>query len=126
MAFLVRLGAVLAFIGVALGAFGAHALKDRLGPSGLATYHTGTEYHLLHALAILLIASLSGKVIEERRAILVGRLFAAGIVLFSGSLYTLAISGMKIFGAITPLGGVCFLTGWAILACSSLARHAIG
>jgi uncharacterized membrane protein YgdD (TMEM256/DUF423 family) len=112
---LMRVGATLAFIGVALGAFGAHALKDRLGVAGLATYRTGTEYHLVHALAILLVASLAGRGLEERRARMVGMLFAAGIVLFSGSLYALAISSIRIFGAITPLGGICFLTGWALL-----------
>ena len=112
---LTRLGAIFAFLGVALGAFGAHALKERLG-ANLPTYQTGTEYHLVHALAILLVAALAGRGVEERRALLIGRLFAAGIVLFSGSLYALAISGIKILGAITPFGGVCFLTGWVLLA----------
>ena len=106
----------MALLGVALGAFGAHALRDRLGVTGLATYHTGTEYHLVHSLAILLVASLAGRTIDERRAVLIGRLFAAGIILFSGSLYALAVSGVRVLGAITPLGGVCFLTGWALLA----------
>src|SRR5258708_4449656 len=93
---LTRLGAGLAFVGVALGAFGAHALKDRLGLAGLATYHTATEYHLIHALAILLMALLAGSAIEDRRARLIGWLFAAGIVLFSGSLYALAVTQIKV------------------------------
>lgn len=116
MSTLTRLGAVCAFLGVAFGAFGAHALRDRLGTAGLATYHTGVEYHLAHALAILLLASLSGRSVEPRRAQTIGWLFAAGIMLFSGSLYALAISGIRVFGAITPLGGVCFLLGWGALA----------
>jgi uncharacterized membrane protein YgdD (TMEM256/DUF423 family) len=110
---------VLAFLGVALGAFGAHALKERLGTSGLATWHTGTEYHLIHSVAILVVASLAGRALEGRRASLIGGLFAAGIVLFSGSLYALAITGIRTLGAITPLGGACFLTGWALLAYSA-------
>jgi uncharacterized membrane protein YgdD (TMEM256/DUF423 family) len=113
---LAAMGAIIALLGVALGAFGAHALKDRLGVAGLATYHTGTEYHLVHALAILTVASFAGRSLSERRALLVGRLFVAGIVLFSGSLYALAVSGVRVLGAVTPLGGVCFLTAWALLA----------
>ena len=115
---IVRIGAALGFFGVALGAFGAHALKERLGAAGLATYHTGVEYHLVHGLAILLVAALSDRIVEEKRAILISRLFAVGIILFSGSLYALAITGTRWLGAITPLGGVCFLTGWALLAFS--------
>ena len=112
---LVKLGTVLAFLGVALGAFGAHALRDRLGPAGVATYRTGTEYHLVHALAILVLSALAGRALDERRAIQVGLLFTAGILLFSGSLYALAITGVRALGAITPLGGLCFLSGWAVL-----------
>jgi uncharacterized membrane protein YgdD (TMEM256/DUF423 family) len=116
---LTRLGATLALVGVALGAFGAHALRERIGASALATYHTGVEYHLAHALAVLLVGSLVGRAVEEKRATTVGRLFAAGIALFSGSLYALAITGVKLLGVITPIGGACFLVGWGLLACSA-------
>ena len=112
-------GSTLGFLGVALGAFGAHALRDRLSASALAVYHTGVEYHLIHAVAILLMASLAGRVVEERRALLIGRLFAAGILFFSVSLYALAVTDVKILGAITPIGGVCFLSGWALLVVAS-------
>lgn len=120
---LTRLGAFLALVGVALGAFGAHALKDRLSAAGLATYHTGTKYHLIHAVGILIVASLAGRVVPATRALLVGRLFAVGIVFFSGSLYALAVTGFRVLGAITPIGGVCFLGGWGLLAFSAHSAH---
>ena len=114
---LLLLGSVFAFIGVALGAFGAHGLQSVLMANGtLETYKTGVQYHLVHALALVLLAVLSDRLRETKKLELIGWLFAVGIVLFSGSLYVLAVSGVKILGVVTPLGGLCFLSGWALLA----------
>lgn len=109
------IGAVNAFLSVALGAFGAHALRDRLSPEMLTIFHTGVQYHQMHALALLLIAALAsrypGKLVAAS-----GWLISIGIGFFAGSLYALALSGVRVWGAVTPIGGVCFLTGWALLA----------
>lgn len=111
------MGSVFAFIGVALGAFGAHGLQRVLMANGtLEVYKTGVQYHLIHALALVLLAVLSDRLRETKKLELIGWLFAVGIVLFSGSLYVLAVSGVKILGAVTPLGGLCFLSGWALLS----------
>ena len=112
-------GAVLGFLGVALGAFGAHALRSRLSPEMLAVFETGVRYHVYHAIAIILVgliaARLDGWLIRAA-----GWCFAAGVVLFSGSLYALAISGITVFGAITPIGGLAFLLGWALLVVAAV------
>ena len=105
------LGAISAFCSVALGAFGAHALKSRLSAEALAVFETGARYQMFHALALLLVAAL-----PQLRASLAGWLFVAGTILFCGSLYALALSGVRGWGAITPVGGLCFLAGWAVLA----------
>ena len=110
------LGSAFAFTGVALGAFGAHALRARLSPEMLAIYQTGVQYQMLHALALLLVAALADRLQAVRLVRWSGGLLAAGVVLFSGSLYALALSGVRGLGAITPLGGACFLAGWACLA----------
>jgi uncharacterized membrane protein YgdD (TMEM256/DUF423 family) len=109
-----RLGAFLAFLGVALGAFGAHALKARLAPEDLGTWHTAVLYHLIHALALFALGLYAPARDPGMKG--PGALFALGILLFSGSLYALALTGVKPLGAITPLGGMCFLAGWAWLA----------
>lgn len=108
-------GALLGGIGVAIGAFGAHGLRGRLSPEMLAVFETGVRYHMYHALAILATAALLPR-IEGRAVLVAGWSFMAGIVLFSGSLYALALSGVSTLGAITPLGGVAFLVGWISLA----------
>jgi uncharacterized membrane protein YgdD (TMEM256/DUF423 family) len=110
------------FLAVAAGAFGAHALKERLSADMLGVFQTGAHYHLAHALAIAFAALLAGVAGFEKSARTTGWLFTAGIVLFSGSLYALALSGIKILGAITPLGGVCFLSGWLWLAISAACK----
>jgi uncharacterized membrane protein YgdD (TMEM256/DUF423 family) len=115
------LGAVSGFIAVAAGAFGAHALKARLAPELLATFDTAARYQMFHALALLAVALLA----ERRPAALVtasGWCFVAGTVVFSGSLYALAFSGVRGFGAITPVGGVLFLAGWVLLMLAALRR----
>lgn len=103
--------AVVGFLGVALGAFGAHALKG-LPAEQLAWWETGARYHLIHALAIGLAASRGWK----KAAIC----FTAGVAVFSGSLYALALTNVKILGAVTPIGGLLFLAGWALLGYGAL------
>jgi uncharacterized membrane protein YgdD (TMEM256/DUF423 family) len=109
---LLRLAAFLGFSAVALGAFGAHGLRDRVSPALLEAYRTGVLYQLVHALAALGVALAAGRL---RRARVIAGLFAAGVALFSGSLYLMALTGITALGAITPLGGLCFLAGWALL-----------
>ena len=109
------LGALLAGLGVALGAFGAHALKARLAPDMLAVWETGVRYQLVHALALLAVAwalaRWPGSAVQAS-----GWLFVAGTLLFSGSLYALALTGMRGLGAVTPLGGAAWIVGWGCLA----------
>jgi uncharacterized membrane protein YgdD (TMEM256/DUF423 family) len=110
-------GAILMALAVALGAFGAHGLKDRLDAYSLSVYEKAVFYHFIHALGILLAASLArSNAITPARMARVGWLLLIGIVLFSGSLYCLAISGVRILGAITPLGGLAFIAAWVVLA----------
>ncbi len=115
-------GAVLSGAAVLLGAFGAHALKAMLSQepdsaARLATFETGNKYHFIHALALGWLG-LASEQLRPRLARSAALLFAAGMVLFSGSLYLLAVSGIRWFGAVTPLGGVAFLAGWACFAFS--------
>jgi uncharacterized membrane protein YgdD (TMEM256/DUF423 family) len=109
---LVMLTAALGFTGVACGALGAHAVKA-LGAEALDWWNTGAKYHLLHALATGLVAAL-----PVRRKPLIAGLFTAGVVLFSGSLYALALTSQHALGMVTPFGGLAFLVGWAVLALS--------
>lgn len=111
----IRLGAIAMAGGVALGAFGAHGLRDRLTPDLLAIYETGVRYHLVHGLALFLVAWLVGED-QTRASRLAGVLFVIGILLFSGSLYLLALTGVRALGAITPIGGVAWLVAWTLLA----------
>jgi uncharacterized membrane protein YgdD (TMEM256/DUF423 family) len=115
------LGALAAFIGVALGAFGAHGLRSRLSPEMLAVFETGVRYQMYHALALLLVAAIT-PTLGGWLVMTAGWLFVAGIVLFSGSLYLLALTGVTMLGAITPLGGLAFLAGWACLAVAAALR----
>ncbi len=105
------LGCIFAFLGVAAGAFGAHSLKGRLDPEMLTVFETAVRYQIYHSIALVLVG-LAGFRFPTAGLHLSGWLFAAGIVLFSGSLYVLALSGVRWMGAITPLGGVAFLGGW--------------
>lgn len=109
------LGSIAGFSGVAAGAFGAHALKNRLSPDMLAVFETGSRYHLIHSLA-LLAAAWAVTRFDPQWSRFAGFFFAAGIVVFSGSLYTLALTGVRAWGAVTPLGGLMLLAGWACLA----------
>ncbi|MET0283923.1 MAG: DUF423 domain-containing protein [Polyangiales bacterium] len=113
--------ASLGFLAVALGAFGAHGLKTRLGPLAdgadrLAWWNTAAQYHLAHALALALAAGLFGDTRLGRSACVA---FALGIALFSGSLYTMTLTGIRWLGAVTPLGGLGMLAGWALLAAAA-------
>jgi uncharacterized membrane protein YgdD (TMEM256/DUF423 family) len=108
------LGAANAFLAVAAGAFGAHGLKARLAPDLLAVFETGARYHFFHALGLLAV----GLWLHLRPAPAVtagGWFLQAGILVFSGSLYVLALTGARWWGAVTPVGGVSFLVGWALL-----------
>jgi uncharacterized membrane protein YgdD (TMEM256/DUF423 family) len=107
-------GALMAGVGVGLGAFGAHGLRGRLSPDMLAVFETGVRYHMYHALAIMATAALMTR-LEGRAATVAGWSFTAGILIFSGSLYALALTGVTTLGAITPIGGLAFLIGWVSL-----------
>jgi uncharacterized membrane protein YgdD (TMEM256/DUF423 family) len=109
------LGALSGALSVAAGAFGAHALKARLAPDLLAVFDTGARYQALHALALLAVAWACTRW-PGRAAALAGWCFVLGTLLFSGSLYALALSGVRGLGAITPVGGVLFIAGWIALA----------
>lgn len=111
-------GALLGALGVLLGAFGAHALEARLPAGDIETFETAVRYQLWHALALLFAGLLAGHWPQARTGRLraVGWLFGIGIVLFSGSLYALVLSGVRLLGMVTPLGGLCFIAGWTLLA----------
>lgn len=114
------LGSLNAFLSVALGAFGAHALKSRLSTDMLNVYQTGVQYHMIHSIGLILIAVLADKLGSSSMVNVSGWALFIGIVLFSGSLYALSLSGIKVLGAITPLGGVSFLLGWILLAIAAM------
>jgi uncharacterized membrane protein YgdD (TMEM256/DUF423 family) len=103
-------------LAVALGAFGAHALSARLTSDLLATYETGVRYHFYHALALIAVVVAIGRWPQSNLPVIAGWLFVAGILIFSGSLYLLALTGIRWLGAITPIGGVAFVAGWICLA----------
>lgn len=112
---LVLIGCICAGLGVALGAFGAHMLKNMLDPPMLAAYDTGTRYQMYHAFGMVL-SGFGVRVCRDARIALAGWTFLIGIMLFSGSLYGMALLGMRWLGPITPLGGLTFILGWALLA----------
>jgi len=113
---LLLLGSFTMMAAVILGAFGAHALKNKLKPEMLAVYQTGVLYHLVHGLGILIVGLLSDGALSVSLANAAGWSLFVGILLFSGSLYVLSVTGIRRLGAITPLGGVAFIAGWALLA----------
>lgn len=111
----IRIGSLFLFIAVALGAFGAHALKNKLTPDLLTIFETGVRYQFYHGLGLLFVGWLST---IQPRANMAGWAFTIGILIFSGSLYVLSLSGVRAWGAVTPLGGFAFLVGWLILVFS--------
>ncbi len=118
----VAIGAVSAFLGVALGAFAAHGLRQRLSPEMLLIFEVGVRYQMYHALALiavgLVLAHWPSGTVE-----IAGWLFLAGTAIFSGSLYALSVSGVRTLGAITPIGGLAFLSGWIALAAGVLSAR---
>jgi uncharacterized membrane protein YgdD (TMEM256/DUF423 family) len=110
----VLLGIAFAFLAVALGAFGAHALQERLSAADAGIFETAVRYQMYHALALLFVGAAAVRWPGGATTI-AGWLFVAGIVVFSGSLYTLVLSGVRAWGMVTPLGGLAFLAGWALL-----------
>jgi uncharacterized membrane protein YgdD (TMEM256/DUF423 family) len=109
------LGALSAGISVAAGAFGAHALKERVEPRLLEVFETAARYQMYHALGMVVVAWVASRW-PGTLATSSGWLFVAGTLLFSGSLYAMTFTGIRALGAITPLGGVCFIAGWICLA----------
>ncbi|HPA90660.1 MAG TPA: DUF423 domain-containing protein [Quisquiliibacterium sp.] len=117
--FFLGVGALSAGLAVAAGAFGAHGLRAHVAPEMLAVFETGARYQMYHALALIAVAWVAGR--DAARSVRVaGVAFVVGTLLFSGSLYLLALTGIRWLGAITPLGGVAFLVGWGCLAWSAL------
>jgi uncharacterized membrane protein YgdD (TMEM256/DUF423 family) len=116
---LLAMAGTLGLTAVMLGAFGAHGLRDRLGAAMIEVYRTGVLYHLVHALAVLAVALGADRL---RRPRLVAGLLCAGIVIFSGTLYLLAITGMTWLGAVTPVGGLLLMAGWAALLLEGFRR----
>jgi uncharacterized membrane protein YgdD (TMEM256/DUF423 family) len=115
------LGALSAAVAVAAGAFGAHGLRSRLSPEHLAVFETGARYQMYHALGLVAAAWAASRGPSAASAAgWAGWLFAAGTLLFSGSLYALTLSGVRAFGAVTPFGGVAFVAGWIALAVAAL------
>jgi uncharacterized membrane protein YgdD (TMEM256/DUF423 family) len=110
------IGSLLGSLSVALGAFGAHALRDRIEASLLANYQTGVSYMFYHTLALFIVVLALTRWPGSSQAAWAGWLFVIGIVFFSGSLFVMAFTGMRWLGAITPIGGVAFIAGWLLLA----------
>ncbi len=123
MSIFVALGGLNALLGVALGAFGAHILKARIDPELFTVYQTAVLYHLVHALGLILVGLLCQAHPGNRLLPRAGWTLLAGIALFSGSLYLLAVTGVRWLGAITPLGGVAFLAGWGLVAAAALVTR---
>lgn len=120
---LLLVAALLGAAGVALGAFGAHGLRQQLGEA-LATWQTAVLYHLLHVLAMLAMVVLMRVLGEAGTLRAAGWLFVLGVLLFSGSLYALALGGPRWLGPVTPLGGLAFIAGWLLLAWTALQQEA--
>lgn len=115
----IQLASLMMFLGVTLGAFGAHALKDKIPVHSIEIFKTGVFYHIIHALGIFIIAWLTSQS-PDPKFHYAGLCFLTGIFLFSGSLYLLAITELKSIGIITPLGGLCFLAGWFLIMHSQI------
>jgi len=115
----IRYGSLILLLGVLLGAFGAHGLKEVLSAQAKAIYQTGVLYHLVHGLGLLAVGWVSSQRTAEGLVSAAGWSFVIGILLFSGSLYVLSITGIKKLGIITPFGGAAFLIGWLCLALST-------
>ena len=117
------LGSCCAFVGVAMGAFGAHVLKTMISPELLIVYQTGVTYQMWHAIALICVALIWQRNMSPVLLNCAGWLFFTGIVLFSGSLYLLALLNIKWLGMVTPVGGICFLSAWGLLVISAVRNH---
>jgi len=115
MKLFIILGAVNAFLAVALGAFGAHGLEGKLTEKYLKTWNTGVTYQMFHALGLFAVAFIVDKLPQVNMIVTAGWLMLVGIILFSGSLFVLSVTGIKVLGAITPFGGVAFLVSWVLV-----------
>ncbi|MDX8361016.1 MULTISPECIES: DUF423 domain-containing protein [Bacillaceae] len=115
MKILLMIGAINGFLAVALGAFGAHGLEGKIPAKYIETWKTGVTYQMFHTTAIMIIALIAGKFPNTPSLTWAGWFMLIGIILFSGSLYVLSVTQVKVLGAITPLGGVAFLIGWVLL-----------
>ncbi|WP_431088693.1 DUF423 domain-containing protein [Paenibacillus sp. 8b26] len=115
MKILLVLGCIMMFLAVVLGAFGAHALKKRLSADMMSIFQTGIQYHIAHGLGLILLGVVAGNWVHSSLIVTAGWVMLAGILLFSGSLYALSLSGVKKLGAITPIGGVAFLASWVLV-----------
>lgn len=119
----VAIGSISLAISVALGAFGAHILEDRLTQEMLDIFGIGNDYQMIHSLGLLIIGLMMNHVTNTQLLKWSGWLLCAGILIFSGSLYILALSGVHVLGAITPIGGFAFILGWLLLAYSVLRKN---
>lgn len=115
----ITLGAINLFLGISFGAFGAHGLEGRISERMLNNWQTAAHYHMVHALGLLFIGLLAGKIGESAWVAAGGWLILAGIILFAGSLYVMALTNITALGAITPIGGLAFLAGWVCVAWSA-------
>jgi uncharacterized membrane protein YgdD (TMEM256/DUF423 family) len=118
----VGLGAVFGALGVGLGAFGAHALKTKLSPEDLAIFEISVRYQMYHAMALIGVGVVAMR-IDSTLLKIAGWAFVMGILIFSGSLYALVGTGVRILGAVTPIGGVALIAGWLLLAIASFKTH---
>lgn len=118
----ILVGVILAMLSVVLGAFAAHGLKSRLQSDRIETFQTGAQYQMYHALALITVGIVARMVPSGGLSLLSGAgwLFIVGIVLFSGSLYALSLTGRRALGAITPIGGLCFIVGWLLFAIAAV------
>lgn len=114
------IGAIAMLWAVALGAFAAHALKSQIAPDLLTVYHTGVEYHFYHALGLLAVGLAVQRLPDSNWLRASGWLMLVGILIFSGSLYLLALTGVRAFGAVTPIGGVAFMLAWVLFAVAAV------
>lgn len=121
MRLFMMLGSINMFLAVALGAFGAHMLKTKISADMLAVYQTGVQYHMIHAVGLIAIGLAANHLTQNQSLVNAsGWAIVIGIILFSGSLYVMSLSGIKVLGAITPFGGVAFLAGWVMLAIAAM------
>lgn len=116
-------GAIAMLLAVALGAFGAHGLEGKIDANMLSAYETGVQYHIAHALGLLVIGLVADKLGESKRVSRAAMFIVAGIVLFSGSLYVMAVTDISMLGIITPFGGVSFMIGWGYLVAAVAGKR---